>query len=206
LRRLGETCSSAPATFAFLLVLVATTTLLSSSSARSDDQMLLAVSTNLHQLAHDPIRVLIASAFWTTGWWGFAVWTTLFAAVVAPVERRLGRRRTIATFAAGHLGATLIVAAGLWIGIEFGAVARADVLALDVGVSYGFFAVAALAGYLLPRRFRVSYFAAAIGYVVGAATVLHTFTDFGHLVAVAIGLGCYPLVRRQPRNGPPVTA
>jgi hypothetical protein len=190
-----KTCSTAPATFAFVLVLVATTAVLSTSSARSDDQLLLAVSTNLHQLAHDPIRVLVASAFWTTGWWGFALWTALFAAVVAPVERRLGRRRTVATFAAGHLGATLVVAAGLWVGIELGAVAGADVLVRDVGASYGFFAVAAVAGFLLPPRYRTTYLAATIGYVVGAAALFHTFTDFGHLTAVAIGLACYPLVR-----------
>jgi hypothetical protein len=195
LRRMTKTCSSAPATCACLLVLVATTAVLSSSSAHSDAKLLLAVSTNLHQLTHDPVRVLIASAFWTSGWWGLALWTALFALILAPVERRLGWRRTTMTFAAGHVGATLIVATGLWIGIQLGAADRADVLARDVGASYGFFAVAALAAYLPAHRYRIGYLAVTIGYVVAAAALFHTFTDFGHLAAVAIGLACYPLVR-----------
>jgi membrane associated rhomboid family serine protease len=201
LRRITQMRSSAPATSVYLLVLIATTIVLSISSAQSDNELLLTVSTNLHQLAHDPIRVLIASAFWTSGWWELALWTALFAVIVAPVERRLGWRRTTLTFAAGHLGATLIVAAGLWIGIQLGARDPADVVARDVGASYGFFAVAAVAAYLLAPRHRISYLAAIIGYVVAAAALFHTFTDFGHLAAVAIGLTCYPLVRAEPRLG-----
>jgi hypothetical protein len=189
-----------PATSAYVFVLVATTAVLSSSSAHSDAQLLLSVSTNLHQLTHDPVRVLIASAFWTSGWWGLALWTALFAAILAPVERRVGWRRMTMTFAAGHIGATLIVAAGLWIGIQLGDVDPADVFAPDIGVSYGFFAVASLAAYLLRPRYRISYLAIIIGYVVAAAALFHTFTDFGHLTAVAIGLACYPLVR--PRTAP----
>jgi membrane associated rhomboid family serine protease len=192
-----KTLSSVPATSAYLLALVATTAVLSSSSAQDDDQLLLSVSTNLHQLTHDPVRVLVASAFWTSGWWELALWTVLFAVILAPVERRLGWRRTTLTFAAGHLGATLIIAAGLWIGIQLGAGDPADVVARDVGASYGFFAVAALAGYLLAPRNRISYLAAIIGYVVATAALFHTFTDFGHLAAVAIGLACYPLVRAE---------
>ena len=194
LRRMTQKRFSAPATSAYLLVLLATTAVLSSSSAQSDDHLLLSVSTNLHQLAHDPVRVLIASAFWTSGWWELALWTTLFAAILAPVERRLGWRRTTITFAAGHIGATLIVAAGLWIGIQLGAGDPADVLGRDVGASYGFFSVAALAAYVLAPRYRIRYLAAIIAYVVAAAAILHTFTDFGHLAAVAIALACYPLV------------
>jgi hypothetical protein len=192
-----QSCSSAPATSVYLLVLVATTAVLSSSSDRSDAQLLFSVSTNLHQLAHVPIRVLIASAFWTSGWWNLALWTALFTAILAPVERRLGWGRLTTTFAAGHLGATLIVATGLWIGIQLGVVPPADVFALDVGASYGFFAVAAVAAYLLAPRYRTGYLALTIGYVVARAMLFHTFTDFGHLTAVAIGLACYPLIPRK---------
>jgi membrane associated rhomboid family serine protease len=204
LRRLRKTLSAAPATSAYLLVLIATTAVLSSSSAQSDARLLLSVSTNLHQLAHDPVRVLIASAFWAGGWWHLAVWIALFAAIIAQVERRLGWRRVTIAFAAGHVGATLIVAAGLWIGIQLGATDPADVFARDVGASYGFFAVAALAAYLLDRSYRICYLAVVIGYVVAVAALSHTFSDFGHLTAVAIGLACYPLVRTQgsPRGRP----
>jgi membrane associated rhomboid family serine protease len=190
---------AAPATCAYLLVLLATTALLGSSSAQTDNRLLLSVSTNLHQLAHDPVRVLIASAFWTSGWWELALWTALFAAILAPVERRLGWRRMTVAFAAGHIGATLIVATGLWVGMELGT-GPADVLSRDVGASYGFFAVAALAAHLVAPRYRTWYLAAIIGYAVASAALLHTFTNFGHLAAVAIGLASYPLVRERPRR------
>jgi membrane associated rhomboid family serine protease len=201
-RRIATSTSSAPASSSYLLVLAVTTAILSSSSVHSDDQLLLAVSTNLHQLAHDPIRVLVASAFWTSGWWELALWMALFAAIVGPVERRLGWRRTTLTFAAGHVGATLIVAVGLWIGVQAGAVERADVFARDVGASYGFFAIAALAAYLAAPRYRTPYLMLIVGYAIGAAAVFHTFTDAGHLTAVAIGLACYPLVRTRAKAAP----
>lgn len=203
LRRITKWISSAPATSAYLLVLVATTAVLSSSSERSDNQLLLSVSTNLHQLTRDPVRVLIASAFWTSGWWELALWTALFAAILAPVERRIGWRRTTLTFATGHLAATLVVATGLWIGIQLGARDPGDVVAQDVGASYGFFAVAALAAYLLAPRYRIRYLAAIVVYVVSAAALFHNFTDFGHLAAVAIGLACYPLVRGKTTRSIP---
>jgi hypothetical protein len=192
---LKQTLCSAPVTFAYLFVLAATTADLSSSSAPSDERLLAGLSTNLHQLARVPVRVLVASAFWTSGWVELFVWMALFAAILAPVERRLGWRRMTLTFAAGHLGATMIVAAGLWIGLQLDAVDPAVASARDVGVSYGFYAVAALAAYLLSYRRRICYLAALIGYQLVAAALFHTFTDFGHLTAVAIGLACYPLVR-----------
>jgi hypothetical protein len=181
---------SAPLAFAYLIVLTATTGLLSSASAQTDDRLLSALSTNLHQLARIPVRVLAGSAFWTSGWSELALWAVLCAAVLAPVERRLGRRRTALAFAAGHVGATMVVAAGLWIAFRLGAVAPTIAVARDVGASYGFFAVAALAGYLLAQRRRSCYLSVLIGYAVAAAALSHTFTDFGHLVAGAIGLAC----------------
>lgn len=191
---------SAPLTFAYLLVLVATTGLLSSESAQSDDRLLLELSTNLHQLAHDPVRVLVGSVFWTSGWPELALWATLFAAVLVPVERRLGGRRVALAFGAGHVGATLVVAGGLWIALRLGVVPSSISLERDVGASYGFVAVAALASYLLGPRQRVLYLTVLLGYVLASAALSHTFTDFGHLVAVAIGLACRSLAR--PRAAP----
>src|SRR5262249_28663170 len=157
------------------------TALVSFASADSDDRLLFAFSTNLHQLGHVPVRVLVGSAFWTTGWGELAEWIVLFSAVLAPVERRLGRRRTLLVFAAGHGGATPIVAAGLSIGVPLGAVDPSVAFTRDVGASYGFFAVAALAGYLLRPRARVCYLATILAYVVLAASLSRDFTDFGHL-------------------------
>jgi hypothetical protein len=186
---------SAPLTVGYLLALTATTALVSSESAEANDRLLFSFSTNLHQLVRVPVRVLVGSAFWTSGWGDLALWLVLLVAVLAPVERRLRGRRTLLAFVAGHVGATLIVAAGLWIGLRVGAVAPSVALAQDVGVSYGFFAVAALAGYALAPRARLCYLAPVVTYVAVEAAFSHTFTDFGHVAAVAIGLACYPLAR-----------
>jgi hypothetical protein len=186
---------SAPLTVGYLLVLSATTALLSSASVRSDDRLLFAFSTNLSELARAPARVLVGSAFWTSGWGQFALWSVLFLGVLAPVERRLGWRRTLLAFGAAHVGATLVVAAGLEVALSVGAVAPTVAFAQDVGVSYGFFGVAALAAYLLAPRVRICYLVVLVGYLALAVVRSHTFTDFGHLTAVAIGLACYPLAR-----------
>ena len=193
---------SAPLTVGYLIVLSATTAVLSIASPDRDDRLLYAFSTNLHQLGHAPVRVLVGSAFWTSGWFELAQWFVLFFAVLAPVERRLGRKRTLFAFAAGHVGATLIVAAGLWLALRLGAVAPTVAFARDVGVSYGFFSIAGLACYLLARRVRPLYLVLLIGYLAVAAAVSHTFTDFGHLAAVAIGLAWYPLWREHGASAP----
>jgi len=186
---------SAPLTVGYLVVLSATTALLSVASTDRADRLLDTFSTNLHQLGHAPVRVLVGSAFWTSGWFELAQWVVLFFAVLAPVERKLGRRRTLLAFAVGHVGATLLVAAGLWVAVRFGDVAPTVAFARDVGVSYGFFSVAALAAYLLARRVQLCYLTLLIGYVTIATAMSHTFTDFGHMTAVAIGLVWYPLRR-----------
>lgn len=138
----------APLTVGYLAVLSATTVLIS-SNAVNGERLLLAFSTNLHELASVPARVLLGSAFWTTGWVELAIWFALFAAVVAPVERALGWRRVLAVLAVGHIGATLLVAAGLAVALHLGVVAPTVVDAEDVGASYAFLAIAGFAAYLL---------------------------------------------------------
>jgi hypothetical protein len=190
----------APLTIVYLIVLSATTAALSVSSPTHAAQLLLSFSTNLHELAHVPLRVLVGSAFWTEGWGDLATWVPLFVVIVAPVERHVGWRRTLIVLASGHLGATVLVAVGLTIALHFGTVAPTVVDAQDVGVSYAFFAGAAFAGYLLGPRERLVYFGVLGSYLVSGALQTHTFTDFGHLAAIAIGLACRPLVGASARS------
>jgi membrane associated rhomboid family serine protease len=189
---------AAPATVVYVLVLAATTLVLSLSSERTSDRILASLSTNLHELAHRPVRAILGSPFWVGGWADFAVCAAVLLAVAAPVERRLGWRRTTAVFAAGHVGATLLVAGGLWILLRLDVLDPAVERARDVGASYGMLAVCGVATYLLAPRRRLPYVAALGGFVALAAAVSHTFTDFGHLSAVAIGFACYPVARLAP--------
>jgi hypothetical protein len=186
---------AAPATTAYVVVLATTSGLLAVTSNRFDERLLDSLSTNLHQLGHAPVRVLVASAFWLEDSSQLWLWAPLLFVVLAPVERRLGSRRTVVAFAIGHVGATLVVAAGLLIALRIGSVSPIVERARDVGASYGFFAVAALATYLLPRQLRLAYAALLGGSVVLLVATSGTFTDFGHLTAVAIGLACYPLAQ-----------
>ena len=135
---------SAPGTYIYLFVLLITTWVLQTSSAAIARQLLLERSTNLHQLARDPVRVLVASAFWVSGAWELLAWLGLFTLVVTPVEHWIGTARTAAAFFAGHLVATVVAAAGLWAAIRVGLVSSSLSHAADVGASYGFLSVAAL--------------------------------------------------------------
>lgn len=195
-RRASRLVAAAPVTSAYLVALAGITAARSSIGRTAAGRLQADLSTNLHQLGRVPVRVLLGSAFWTSGWGELVLWLVLFAAIAGPVEHRFGWRRLTATFAAGHVGATLTVAAGLWIGLLLGDVDPAVALAPDVGASYGFFAVAGLAAFLLAPRRRALYLSAVGGYLLYAVALHHTFTDFGHLTAAVIGLASYRVARR----------
>ncbi len=185
---------SAPATYTYLLILLVTTWVLATSSSSVARQLLLERSTNLDQLAHDPVRVLIASAFFVTSAPEWLLWVALFTLIAAPLEHRIGSGRSIAVFVIGHVGATLLTATGLWLALRGGVVQSSVVHAVDVGASYGFVALASVLTYVLPRALRWAWIGALL-LVLGAALVYSpSFTGFGHLAALLIGLACRPLV------------
>ena len=186
---------AAPVTFVYIGVLTVTSCVLATTSARSARRLLRQHSTNLHQLARDPVRVLVSSAFWLTSPWELPVWIALFAVVLARVEQRLGPLRMLAIFGIGHVGATLVTAGGLWLALRADVVEHSVVNARDVGVSYGFLAVAAVMTYLLDRRFRVAFAVALTCLTVVVVVASSTFTNFGHLFAALFGFACYPLAR-----------
>jgi hypothetical protein len=193
---------SAPLTYGYLAVLFVTTWVLASASARLGNRLLLEQSTNLHQLARDPVRVLISSAFWLPGTATLVAWAALLTVVLAPVERRVGSWRLGIVFGVGHVGATLLTAAGLWTALRLDAVEVNVVNAPDVGASYGFFAVAGALTYLLAPRLRLAYALLLVIPVAGVAAAFHTFTDFGHLLSILIGFACYRLVRGRSVRAP----
>jgi hypothetical protein len=183
-----------PATLVYVAVLAATTAVLQFSSSHTAARLLQAQSTNLYHLAREPIRVLITSAFWLSSSWEVLAWAPLFLLVVAPIEARLGSRRTIVVFAAGHIGASLLTAAGLWVALRVDAVEHSIEHARDVGASYGFFAVAAAGAALMGRRAQPYAVVAVCAYPLLMLALSHGFTDVGHVLALAIGFGCARLL------------
>lgn len=188
-----------PATFTYLFIITITTWVLLGLDQPIVDAVLRAHSSNLAHLRSDPVRVLVRSAFWLDTYWLLAA-VAVIAVVLAPAERWLGTVRWIIVFATGHLGATLITAGGLVVAIHAGIVSRSQEGAIDVGVSYGFAAVAAVFTYRFVGRARYAWGGVLLSVVVLAAALGRTFTDFGHLVAVLIGFAMWPLTRRPTRQ------
>ena len=185
---------ASPATFSYLMILSVTTMVMLSSSNQVVTLLLEEHSTNLHQLFNSPLRALALSAFWAPNY-EFLVWAILFALVLAPAERWLGTRRWAVVFISGHVFATLGVAWGLWFAIRRGWASQHLENAIDVGVSYGFAALAAVFTFRFPRKWRWWWAGSLTTLVIVALLVGRTFTDSGHLLAVGIGFACYPLTR-----------
>ena len=116
--------------YAVMLVAVATTLLMRGPGVR--ELVISRMSTNLHNLEHGRLGTLIGSAFVTENgpiW----VWLPGLVCLLAAAELLWRSGRVLVTFALGHIGATLIVAAGLAAAIKFGWLPMSVARATDVG-------------------------------------------------------------------------
>ena len=93
------------------------------------------MSTNLHNLSHGRMSTLVGSAFVDGG--NVWVWLPGLVCLLALGELIWRGRGLIVAFAVGHIGATLIVAAGLAAALAAGWLPMSIARASDVGVSYG---------------------------------------------------------------------
>jgi hypothetical protein len=197
-RKVADYLASAPGTHVLLLILAVTTLVLRGIDAPTTTRILRHQSTNLFQMTRDAPRVLVLSAFLLDNG-RLAFEAVMFTLVVAPVERWIGTYRWLATFAAGHVGATLATTVGIWLQVREGA-GRALVYPVDVGVSYGVAAMAGVLAYRLRRPWNLLWLALVAVDVGPALVSTGTFTDWGHLAALGIGLAMGPLVRPDRRE------
>jgi hypothetical protein len=184
---------------------LATTLLASTITLRhvvDDDQELLRwASTNLDNLRARPLRSLAFSAVLPSDerWLPYA---GAIAAVVAPLERRLGAGRVTALFVAGHVIPTLLTEGGVALGIAAGVVPAGARDRMDVGVSYGLWAVGGATLVLLPRRWRTACLTgAAASVAVLLAVDPDRMTAIGHALSLAIGVASWPYLRRSMTAG-----
>lgn len=194
----------APGTMVWLGVLAITAFTTSRMSPAHLERMLGHRSTNLANLAHDPIRVLITSLMVFDGgtWFGYAV---LYLVFHAPVERRIGTRRWLTVALGAHVLATYVSQGFVAVGIRSGWASPVVAHALDYGVSYALAGVQGVATYLLPRRWRWPYAVAMfLVYLVPFVADGITFTSIGHLTALAIGFCCIRFTRPRSRVEPPM--
>lgn len=143
--------------------------------------------------------VLVASALWVAG--GIASpFAVCFLVVLTALERRIGGLRTAGVFVLGHTVATLATEVPVGLSVMAGHLPESSLHRLDYGISFGVAAsIGALAGLLTPWL-RWTVLAVSGGMLVED---LIAFTDpmanWGHLMALAIGIGTWPLVRRWRR-------
>ena len=198
----------APATLVYTFTVVVTWYSAAAASPGLERRLLESESTNLHNMTHEPLQVLVSSAFWIDSPVFPVLTTGGLLAVMVPAERALGTRRWLTVFVAGHVIATVVTVVAIAVGIREGLLPARISGTTDVGVSYGSAAVAGCALHLLRRRW---WRWSALGVLVvglGAFAVADpTFTDIGHLLALGVGLAMWPLVRRWLVRAPgPVTA
>jgi hypothetical protein len=188
---------SAPMTFTWLAVLFLTTLAQHLLPRWHLVELLRKDSTNLHHLASDPIRVLITSLLWLDGaaWWPYLVMFCLF---LAPAERWLGHLRFLIAGLIAHIVATYLSEGFLYWQIQEAAISPRYLNARDIGVSYFVVGIIGLLTYHIVRPWRWLYLIAAFAWFIGALLINPTFTPVGHLIALIIGLACYPLARRRP--------
>jgi rhomboid family protein len=193
----------APATFAWLGALSLTRLVLIFGSESFDNRLLLGASTNLHNLARQPVRALAASPFFVTSnrnYLGFAA--TCFI-LLAPLERRIGSRRWLAGAVLGHVGTSLLVAAGL----ALVAPGSDGADAIDVGPSYAARFLIALYVCLLRGRTRRPAAALLVTLSILQLVLGRSYTDWGHLLAVTLGLALGSvLLGRKPTPWKPPSA
>lgn len=187
-----------PVTLVYLSVLAAVTLTLRLTGTRAGAVAF--ASTNLDNLGRHPVAALVCSAFVVGS-------PSLFMAVLVGVpmavaERLLGWRRAVRAFVLGHVGATLLVAVGLVAAVGSELMPAAVEHASDVGVSYAAFALLAVIGVRLRRRWAVPVLLGTVGYLLVAVVTDLDFTEVGHCCAFALGAGYVCLLRRRgPRGG-----
>ncbi|MFJ9735793.1 rhomboid-like protein [Streptomyces sp. NPDC101171] len=185
---------SAPGTYVWLTILFFTTVALHHMSPAFEQDFLRQRSTNIHELSRNPVRVLITSAMWIDSgrWLPYAVLYTVFH---AQAERWLGTLRWLAVCVAAHVLATLISELALLQAIHAGHAPPSAVNSLDIGVSYALAGVMAVLTYRIAKPWRYLYLACLLAFYAVPLAAGRTFTDFGHFLAVLVGLTCRPLVR-----------
>ena len=172
--------------YAVALAMVAEVLLL--LGPRTQTEVIRQVSTNLHNLGEGRIGTLIGSAFVNDAG-PIYFWLPGFVAMLALGELLWQSRRMVVAFAVGHLGATLIVAAGLAAALGAGLLSNSVAESTDVGMSYGAVAVLGTFTAAIPVRWRAPW----IGWwlaVAAGSTVLSggDFTNTGHAIALILGM------------------
>jgi hypothetical protein len=174
-------------TVAYAVIVTSVTVVLCALGPQVQDEVIRHVSTNLHNLSRGHVGTLLGSAFVIDAG-PIYVWLPGLVCLLAVAELTYRSGLLVVAFTAGHIGATLLVAAGLTAAVELGWLPVSVSRATDVGMSYGAAAVLGSLTAAIPARWRPAW----IGWFLtaGAAVVAvgRDFTDVGHTVALVLGM------------------
>jgi len=174
-------------TAAYAVILVAVSLWLTALGQHAREAVVSRMSTNLHNLSHGRLSTLVGSAFVDDGGDIF-VWLPGLVCLLALGELIWRGKGLVLIFAVGHIGATLIVAAGLVVALEAGWLPFSIARATDVGTSYGAVCVLGALTASIPSRWRWAW----VGWWLGIAVTVAAGADFtavGHVLALLLGIG-----------------
>lgn len=187
--RVFSSLASVRVTVAYATALFVVASTLMVLGPRAQDRVVGELSTNLYNLRHGHLGTLLGSAFVTAEGETYLLLPGLVC-LLALAELLWCSRRLIQAFVLGHIGATLIVAAGLAAAIRFGWLPISIAGASDVGLSYGAVAVLGTLTAAIPSPWRAAWIGGwlTVALVVLAATSAADFTAVGHTVALILGM------------------
>ncbi|MFD5186851.1 rhomboid-like protein [Streptomyces sp. NPDC058357] len=194
--RLLPTPTGTPFTFGYLLVLVATSLFMEYADPGTVAAVLRESSTDVAHLGETPLLVLVASALWVVG--GLtSSYVFLFALVLTALERRIGGWRTAAVFVLGHVVATLATEIPVGLSVVAGHLPESSLHRLDYGISFGLMAsVGALTGLLTPLPRVLALGGVGVMLTRDLLELSDPLTNWGHPLALLLGVACWPLLRR----------
>jgi len=188
-------------TVAYAVIVTSVTIVLYALGPQVQDRVIRHVSTNLHNLSHGHFSTLVGSAFVVDAG-PIYVWLPGLVCLLALAELIYRSGLLVLAFATGHIGATLLVAAGLTTAVEAGWLPISVSRATDVGMSYGAAAVLGSLTAAIPARWRPAWIGWFIAVGVAVVAVGRDFTDVGHAVALALGMLIATRFRRPERWTP----
>jgi hypothetical protein len=174
-------------TLGYALALTSVSVALVELGPRVREHVIGLASTNLHNLAHGHLGTLFGSAFITDAgpmWF----WLPGLVCLLALAELIWRSGRLALVFVTGHVGATLLVAAGLTAAVELGWLPLSISRASDVGVSYGAVAVVGALTAAVPRRWRPAWLGWWLPVGIASAALSDDFTNVGHCIALVLGM------------------
>ncbi|MEU9477003.1 rhomboid-like protein [Streptomyces sp. NPDC048191] len=194
--RLLPTPAGTPFTFGYTAVLAVTSLVAALADPGLVHSLYQDSSTDVAHLVRSPVLVLLASALWIAGG-VLSPYAVAFVLVLTALERRIGGARAACVFLAGHVLATLATEVPVGLAVLAGHLPVTSLHRLDYGISFGVAAsIGSLAGLLRPWL-RWPLLTLTAGLLLNdLIAFLDPMTNWGHLIALTIGMTTWPLVRR----------